>query len=100
MKKVILTMLMPIFVLACDKDGNLGQEESPAWHKRVSTEKKIEHFTPKCVGYGYKKGTPEFRQCVVNEIRLSEADAKAKMRAITAYRPLNCTTYGNNTTCY
>ena len=100
MKKVIVSMLLPIFVLACDKDGNLGREESPVWHKRVSTEEKVEYFTPKCLAYGFKKGTPELQQCVVNEIRISEAEASAKMRAIQANRPINCRTYGNNTTCY
>ena len=98
MKKVIVSMLLPIFVLACDKDGNLGREESPAWHNRVSTEQKIEYFTPKCIAYGYKRGTAELRECVVQEIRQSEADAEARMRSIS--KPINCRTYGNRTTCY
>ena len=100
MKKLIIVMVLPIFVFACDKDGNLGQEESPIWHNRLTTEEKVEYFTPKCLAYGFKKGTPELQQCVVNEIRISKAEANARMRAAQANSPIHCTTYGNKTTCY
>lgn len=101
MKKVLL--LVFIALSGCAADGKLGKEGSPVWHNRATTAEKVQYFTPTCIEYGFKKGSPEFKQCVVDEIRASKADANARMAAINSYnasnRSITCRTYGNTTRC-
>lgn len=101
MKKTII--LASIVLSGCAADGKLGQEGSPIWHKRATTAEKVQYFTPNCIEYGFKKGSTEFKQCVVDEIRASKANANATMASINAYnasnRSVTCRTYGNTTRC-
>ena len=84
-------------MFGCDKAGNLGKEESPFWHSRTSTSEKMSYFQPKCKTYGFKENTPEMRQCIVNEIRISEKSARDKMNSISTYQ----TNYSTGrTVCY
>ena len=105
MKKTII--LASIVLSGCAADGKLGMEGSPVWHNRATTAEKIQYFTPNCIEYGFKKGSSEFKQCIVNEIRASKSDANARMAAanasINAYnaanRSITCSTFGNTTRC-
>ena len=101
MKKVII--LASIVLSGCSADGKLGKEGSPVWHNRATTAEKVQYFKPNCIEYGFKEGSAEFRQCVVDEIRASKADANARAASIRAYNAANrsvvCTTYGNVTRC-
>ena len=101
MKKAII--LASIILSGCSADGKLGKEGSPIWHNRATTAEKVQYFTPNCIEYGFKKGSAEFKQCVVDEIRSSKADGAARMAAINAYnaanRSVTCRTYGNTTRC-
>ena len=63
MKKVII--LASIILSGCSADGKFGKEGSPAWHNRATTAEKVQYVTPTCIEYGFKKGSAEFRQCVV-----------------------------------
>ena len=101
MKKTIF--LVSVLLSGCAADGKLGKEGSPVWHNRATTAEKVQFFTPNCVEYGFKKGSVEFNQCVVDEIRSSKADGTARMAAINSYnaanRSITCRTYGNTTRC-
>ena len=98
MKKFIF--LASITISGCAADGKLGREGSPVWHNRTSTAEKVKYFTPTCLEYGFEKGSPEFKQCVVDEIRISKNNANAAMRSInSANRSVTCRTYGNTTRC-
>ena len=101
MKKAII--LASIVLSGCAADGKLGKEGSPIWHNRATTAEKVQYFTPNCIEYGFRKGSTEFKQCIVDEIRSSKADGVARMAAINAYnasnRSVTCTTYGNTTRC-
>jgi hypothetical protein len=101
MKKAII--LASIVLSGCAADGKLGKEGSPVWHNRATIAEKVQYFTPNCIEYGFKEGSAEFKQCVVDEIRASKADASAKMASINAYNAANksvtCRTYGNTTRC-
>ena len=94
------TFLASLLISGCSADGKLGREGSPAWHNRTSTAEKVKYFTPTCLEYGFEKGSPEFKQCVVDEIRISKNNANATMRSInSANRSVTCRTYGNTTRC-
>ena len=91
-----LIFVSGLFILtSCDKSGNFGMEESPAWHKRVSTKEKMLYFKPKCQDYGYEDNSDAMRQCIVNEIRISEQAARDIMNT-----PICTTNSYGTTTCY
>ena len=104
--KNILTSLI-LILSACSADGKLGREESPHWHDRVSTAEKVKYFTPTCIAYGHKPGSPELQKCVVEEIRISKQNANDRMNAILnkdrtgsiANTGFTCRTFGNTTRC-
>ena len=89
-----------------------GRVESPMWHKNATRAEKIAYFGEQCRSYGYKEGTDEFSNCLMQTEAASKADANARMRDvfnnIQNNRPKNCTTtvtgstgiYTGNTTCY
>ncbi len=84
-------------MFGCDSAGNLGREESPFWHKRTSISEKMSYFKPKCKTYGFKENTPEMRQCIVNEIRISQKAARDQMNSISTCQ----TNYSTGrTVCY
>ena len=113
--------LVPLIALAaltlsgCDAEGNLGREESPAWHKRTSTAEKVAYFKPACEAYGFTDGTPEMSACVQREIQMSVETARERsedvqdafeefsrnMAAQNSQRlRTSCTTIGRITNCY
>lgn len=110
MKTIFLTLAV-FGLAACDANGNLGREESPAWHKRTSPADKVAYFKPRCEAYGFADGTPEMSSCIQNEIQGSIAAAQASERNTQAYIAnmnvnrsqrvrATCTTIRGITNCY
>lgn len=77
--KEIMLLVGLTFIAGCDSSGNLGQEESPAWHSRTSVAEKVAYFKPKCEAYGFKDGTTEMANCLRAEVGGSESYARSKM---------------------
>lgn len=107
----ILVSLMFLGVAACDAEGNLGREESPAWHQRISTAEKVAYFKPRCEAYGFSDPSTEMSNCIQKEIQDSIAAARARQNTmmetnaqLTAQRNqrlrTTCTTIGGITNCY
>jgi len=116
-----LLRLVPLIALAaftltgCDAEGNLGREESSAWHKRTPTAEKVAYFKPACEAYGFTDGTPEMSACIQREIQMSVQAARERsedaQEAIAEFNRnmaarnsqrlrTTCTTIGGIMNCY
>ena len=71
----------------------LGMPGSPFWFRSASMQTKVNYYKPGCLAYGFNDGTTEMSQCLMSAIQGGQSSARNKMRSI------NCTTYGNRTTC-
>lgn len=89
MKKILIISIL-FSISACDAEGNLGREESADWHKRTSTEDKVEYFKPKCEAYGFTEGSNEMSSCIQQEIQDSVAAARSRQVSMqTAIAEMN-----------
>ena len=69
---------------ACDADGQLGAEGSPAWFMRTTAAEQAAFFTTICQTYGFSGGSPEMAQCVATEARDARRSASNRMQQIFA----------------
>jgi hypothetical protein len=104
--RILTFFLITNFLAACSMTGS---PESPMWHETASMSEKIAYFGEKCRGFGFKEGTDDFSNCMMQTEAASRAQANARMRAVIQNnKPKNCTTtvtgssgiYTGNTTCY
>ncbi|WP_144055579.1 hypothetical protein [Octadecabacter antarcticus] len=70
MNSRILVVFISLFLAACaNPDGTHGEVGSLAWFDTASQEQIIEHFTRKCEGYGFERGSVDMAQCIADENR-------------------------------
>ena len=70
MKSWLLLACISFALVGCvNADGTQGEVGSLAWFDTASPEQIMEHFTKKCEGYGFKRGSVNMAQCVADENR-------------------------------
>ena len=74
----------------------LGMPGSPFWFRSASMQTKVNYYKPGCLAYGFNDGTTEMSQCLMSAIQSGQSSASNRMNSS---RSINCTTYGNRTTC-
>lgn len=110
MRKVAIVSVCALVLSGCGGTGSgVGMKESPIWHMSASAEEKLNYFTQQCLGFGFKKNTPEMAQCIQNQSNQSRGNASAKMGRIAQQqqqwnnqnrvRTTNCNSWGRQINC-
>ena len=82
--RVVLMRISIIVISIVILLGCTPREGSIAWHNKMPHSKKLAYFQKICIGYGYKRGTEEMRDCTAAEMRTSKASAKQEQAAYAA----------------
>jgi hypothetical protein len=77
-----------------------GRPGSVMWFKTASSETQVNYFTNICKSYGFNVGTVEMSQCIQSEsVNARNRSSSRLQNSINSNRTINCTTFGNTTTC-
>ena len=105
LKSLKLTLLGILLMLTGCATGVLGETVagmpgSVMWFKTASAETQVNYFTNICKSYGFNAGTVEMSQCIQSEsVNARNRSASKLQNSLNRNRTINCTTFGNTTTC-
>lgn len=106
MKRIIILAATTGVLASCGGDGaGIGRSESKVWHMTASAEEKFAYFENQCLGFGFKKGTPEIAQCIQNQSNQSRSSANDRFsRAVERLQGpktthTDCDTFGSSIRC-